>query len=71
MTNEENDNGRSPRATCSAKYAALLLLAREMALELRMRCNESIHHEQLAEILRLMDEAGISPNNPAHTAETP
>lgn len=47
---------------CSAKYAAALLLAREMALDLRMLCNEDIHHEQLAEILRLMAEAVVSPN---------
>lgn len=44
------------------QYHALLLLAFEMACELRRLCDNDIHLEQVEEISRLMVESGLSPN---------
>lgn len=46
-------------------YRAVLKLALEMAMELRCRCNEEIHHAQVAVIVRLMAEIGDTQNKPS------
>lgn len=48
-----------------SEYRAVLKLALEMAMELRIRCNEDIHHDQVAEIGRRLAAAGMKDNEPS------
>lgn len=46
-----------------AEYHALLLLTRELLWELRRKCYDKIHDEQLDEINRRVEAAGLTQND--------